>query len=113
MCRASSWKELTSSCGSDVQANAEKLRLETKQRAARKAAEQGEPIKPHWFTPVPGTESAAVTNKPAALHAAEHAWLLATGRQEHRYTQMFVAAVSGFDLCPSISYASSLTGMSS
>jgi hypothetical protein len=37
------------------QANAEKLRLETKQRAARKAAERGEPIRPRWFTPVPGS----------------------------------------------------------
>lgn len=32
-----------------LQANAEKLRLETKQRAARKAADQGVPIKPRWF----------------------------------------------------------------
>jgi len=32
-----------------TQANAEKLRLETKQRAARKAADQGVPIKPRWF----------------------------------------------------------------
>ncbi len=37
-----------------MQANNEKLRLETKQRAARKAAERGDPIKPRWFTPVKG-----------------------------------------------------------
>jgi len=36
------------------QANLEKLRLETKQRAARKAADRGEPIRPRWFNPVPG-----------------------------------------------------------
>ncbi|CAL8470152.1 g9694 [Coccomyxa elongata] len=36
------------------QANAEKLRLETKQRAARKAAERGDPIRPRWFTRVEG-----------------------------------------------------------
>ena len=32
------------------EANAEKQRLEHKQRAARKAAEQGVPLKPRWFT---------------------------------------------------------------
>ena len=48
---------LTCTCGA-AQANAEKLRLEMKQRAARKAAEQGEPIRPRWFTPVPGTQAA-------------------------------------------------------
>lgn len=37
-----------------AQANAEKLRLETKQRAARKAAERGDPIRPRWFTRVEG-----------------------------------------------------------
>lgn len=37
-----------------LQANAEKLRLETKQRAARKAAERGDPIRPRWFTRVEG-----------------------------------------------------------
>ncbi|GMH33586.1 hypothetical protein BSKO_01420 [Bryopsis sp. KO-2023] len=31
------------------EANAEKQRLEHKQRAARKAAEEGEPIRPRWF----------------------------------------------------------------
>lgn len=31
------------------QANAEKQRLEHKQRAARKAAERGDPIRPRWF----------------------------------------------------------------
>ncbi|KAL3144723.1 hypothetical protein ABBQ38_001846 [Trebouxia sp. C0009 RCD-2024] len=31
------------------QANVEKQRLEVKQRAARKAAEQGDPIEPRWF----------------------------------------------------------------
>lgn len=36
------------------QANNEKLRLETKQRAARKAAERGDPIRPRWFTAVKG-----------------------------------------------------------
>ena len=40
-----------------VQANNEKLRLETKQRAARKAAERGDPIRPRWFTPVQGAVS--------------------------------------------------------
>ena len=37
-----------------LQANAEKLRLEMKQRAARKAAERGDPIRPRWFTRVEG-----------------------------------------------------------
>ena len=37
-----------------AQANNEKLRLETKQRAARKAAERGDPIRPRWFTAVKG-----------------------------------------------------------
>lgn len=37
-----------------LQANAEKLRLETKQRAARKAAEEGVPLEPRWFERVPG-----------------------------------------------------------
>ena len=32
-----------------LQANAEKQRLEHKQRAARKAAERGDPIRPRWF----------------------------------------------------------------
>lgn len=36
-----------------LQANAEKQRLEHKQRAARKAAERGDPIRPRWFTPDP------------------------------------------------------------
>ena len=31
------------------EANAEKQRLEHKQRAARKAAEEGVPLKPRWF----------------------------------------------------------------
>ncbi len=31
------------------EANNEKLRLEQKQRAARKAADRGDPIKPLWF----------------------------------------------------------------
>eukprot|EP00887_Chlorella_sp_A99_P000569 scaffold17.g569.t1 len=31
------------------EANAEKQRLEHKQRAARKAAERGEPLRPRWF----------------------------------------------------------------
>ena len=42
-----------------AQANEEKLRLETKQRAARKAAERGEPIRPRWFTAVPGAPPVA------------------------------------------------------
>ena len=37
-----------------AQANVEKQRLEQKQRAARKAADRGEPIRPRWFRPVPG-----------------------------------------------------------
>lgn len=41
-------------CG---QANAEKLRLEKKQRAARKAAEEGQPLEPRWFERVPGARS--------------------------------------------------------
>ena len=32
-----------------LQANIEKQRLEHKQRAARKAAERGDPIRPRWF----------------------------------------------------------------
>ena len=32
-----------------LQANSEKLRLEQKQRAARRAADRGDPIKPRWF----------------------------------------------------------------
>lgn len=36
-----------------MQANAEKQRLEKKQRAARKEAEEGVPIHPRWFSPVP------------------------------------------------------------
>lgn len=32
-----------------LQANVEKQRLEVKQRAARKAAEEGDPIEPRWF----------------------------------------------------------------
>ena len=35
------------------QANAEKLRLEQKQRAARQAAEEGAPLEPRWFERVP------------------------------------------------------------
>jgi hypothetical protein len=35
-----------------LQANQQKLRLETKQRAARKAAEIGEAIRPRWFKPL-------------------------------------------------------------
>ena len=36
-----------------MQANVEKQRLEVKQRAARKAAEQEDPIEPRWFNKVP------------------------------------------------------------
>ena len=36
-----------------LQANAEKQRLEQKQRAARKAAERGDPIEPRWFRHIP------------------------------------------------------------
>ena len=49
------------------QANEEKLRLETKQRAARKAAERGEPIRPRWFTPVEGARSLPHANLPIRL----------------------------------------------
>ena len=37
-----------------LQANEAKLRLEQKQRAARKAAEEGVPLEPRWFESVPG-----------------------------------------------------------
>lgn len=40
----------------DLQANAEKQRLETKQRAARKAAERGDPIEPRWFRKLPNSQ---------------------------------------------------------
>ena len=36
-----------------VQANAEKQRLEIKQRKARKEAEMGVPLEPRWFEKVP------------------------------------------------------------
>ena len=36
-----------------MQANAEKQRLEVKQRKARKEAEQGAPIEARWFNRVP------------------------------------------------------------
>lgn len=39
------------------QANEEKQRLEHKQRAARKAAERGDPIRPRWFEHVPGAKA--------------------------------------------------------
>lgn len=39
-----------------VQANAEKQRLEQKQRRARKEAEEGKPIHSRWFRPVPGAK---------------------------------------------------------
>jgi hypothetical protein len=35
-----------------MQANAEKQRLEKKQRRARKEAEEGKPLHPRWFQPV-------------------------------------------------------------
>ena len=38
------------------EANAEKQRLEHQQRAARKAAEKGDPIQPRWFKHVPGAK---------------------------------------------------------
>ncbi|KAK9801882.1 hypothetical protein WJX73_007191 [Symbiochloris irregularis] len=38
------------------QANSEKLRLEKKQRAARAAADRGDPIRPRWFEQVPDSE---------------------------------------------------------
>jgi hypothetical protein len=57
-----------------AQANAEKQRLEHKQRAARKAAERGDPIRPRWFAwadPAqtsfggrPGGQGAAQARKP-------------------------------------------------
>ncbi|DBA86398.1 TPA: hypothetical protein ACH3X2_005620 [Trebouxia sp. C0005] len=37
------------------QANSEKQRLEVKQRAARKAADEGVPLKPRWFSKVPNS----------------------------------------------------------
>ena len=39
-----------------AQANAEKQRLEEKQRAARRAAERGDPIRPRWFSVVEGAK---------------------------------------------------------
>lgn len=36
-----------------MQANAEKQRLEIKQRKARKEAEMGVPLEPRWFEKVP------------------------------------------------------------
>jgi oxysterol-binding protein 1 len=39
-----------------AQANAEKQRLEKKQRKARKEAEEGVPIRPRWFQPVPNAK---------------------------------------------------------
>lgn len=38
------------------EANYEKQRLEHQQRAARKAAEKGDPIQPRWFKHVPGAK---------------------------------------------------------
>lgn len=38
------------------EANYEKQRLEHQQRAARKAAEKGDPIQPRWFRHVPGAK---------------------------------------------------------
>ena len=40
-----------------AQANTEKQRLEHKQRAARKAADRGDPIRPRWFEVVEGQPS--------------------------------------------------------
>ncbi len=40
--------------GVSLQANAEKQRLEQKQRAARQAAEEGEALEPRWFEKVQG-----------------------------------------------------------
>jgi hypothetical protein len=40
-----------------LQANTEKQRLEHKQRAARKAADRGDPIRPRWFEVVEGQPS--------------------------------------------------------
>ena len=38
-----------------LQANSEKQRLEVKQRAARKAADEGVPLEPRWFDKVPNS----------------------------------------------------------
>jgi hypothetical protein len=43
-----------------VQANAEKQRLEKKQRKARKEAEEGVPIEARWFEEVPDAERGQV-----------------------------------------------------
>lgn len=45
-----------------VQANSEKLRLEKKQRAARAAADRGDPIKPRWFEQVSADQSSPSSN---------------------------------------------------
>ena len=39
-----------------AQANSEKLRLEKKQRAARQAADRGDPIRPRWFKANPNKQ---------------------------------------------------------
>lgn len=41
------------------EANAEKQRLEHKQRAARRAADRGDPIRPRWFTVLPAASAGA------------------------------------------------------
>lgn len=46
----------------------EKQRLEHKQRAARRAAERGEPLHPRWFEVLPaGTAEGAKARGPAEL----------------------------------------------
>lgn len=50
------------------QANHEKQRLEHKQRAARKAAERGDPIRPRWFDFVDPAQSSFNAGKDAHVH---------------------------------------------
>lgn len=58
------------------QANKQKLRLETKQRAARKAAENGEAIRPRWFSPLdtPMGEGIAYVSGWPVLCAVSREW---------------------------------------
>ena len=51
-----------------LQANQQKLRLETKQRAARKAAESGEAMRPRWFKPLGTTMGEGIAYVSAQAH---------------------------------------------
>lgn len=53
-------------------ANAEKQRLEHKQRAARKAADAGEPIRPRWFRLQPNASSTPAPHHVDGLKSKEH-----------------------------------------